>query len=193
MIVQPSPKLAIANTSAPMTDCTGPGRSPDTTVQWIRPTASTRNITVSTPVTTVITICIRMIRSNPMTPPKIVRTTTMARAITLVRVPPPQPRWSDTVAIASVARITSTVSQPTLTSQAMAVTRLLPRTPNAARLNTIVGADPRFPATPTASACQNERPKSSTNDPYDRPSTETFAANQGQNRSRGLPLRSAPE
>jgi hypothetical protein len=90
MIVQPSPKLAIAKTSAPITSCTGPAGTPDTTAQWIRPTASTRNITVSTAATTVITSCIRMIRSNPMIPPKIVRATTMTTAITLVSVPPPQ-------------------------------------------------------------------------------------------------------
>src|SRR5262249_30583269 len=90
----------------------------------------------------------------------------------------------------------------------MNVASRLPRTPNAARLSTIVGADPRFPATamnphrtddstipatPTTSACQNEIPKSRTNAPYDNASTDTFAANHGQNKSRGLPLRSAPE
>jgi tetratricopeptide (TPR) repeat protein len=72
----------------------------------------------------------------------------------------------------------------------------------------MVGADPRLPATatkphnaddntipamPTTNACQKEIPKSSTNDPYDKPSTVTFAANQGQNRSRGPPFRSVPE
>ena len=92
MIVQPSPKLAIVNTSAPMTFCTGPAGSPDTAAQWIRPAASTRNITVSTAVTSVIATCMRMIRLNPMTPPKIVSATTMTRAITLVDVPPPHPR-----------------------------------------------------------------------------------------------------
>ncbi len=49
-------------------------------------------VTVSTAVTTVITVCIRMIRSNPITPPKMVRATTTTSAITLVTVPPPQPR-----------------------------------------------------------------------------------------------------
>ena len=70
----------------------------------------------------------------------------------------------------------------------------------------MVGAEPRLPATamnpqsrketmipisPSAMACQNETPKSSTNAPYPRPRTEMLAANQGQNRSRGRPLRSA--
>ncbi len=62
----------------------------------------------------------------------------------------------------------------------MTVGSLLPRTPNGALLSTIVGADPRLPAiatnpqstnemmipaTLTQSACQNEIPNPSTNDP----------------------------
>jgi hypothetical protein len=57
---------------------------------------------------------------------------------------------------------------------------LLPRTPNAARLSTIVGADPRLPASatspqsrnenttpisPAITACQNEIPNPSANAP----------------------------
>ena len=72
------------------------------------------------------------------------------------------------------------VSQPTVSSQEMTVGSLLPRTPNAARLSTIVGADPRLPAiamnphsrnemtipaTPTTTACQNEIPNASRNAP----------------------------
>ncbi len=64
----------------------------------------------------------------------------------------------------------------------------------------MVGADPRLPAiamsphrandttmpmTATTVACQSEIPKPSRKDPYDIPNTETLAANQGQNRSRG--------
>jgi hypothetical protein len=62
---------------------------------------------------------------------------------------------------------------PTVSSQEIAGGSRLPRTPKAARLNTIVGADPRLPASamkpqsrnekmmptvPTARACQNEIP-----------------------------------
>src|SRR5690606_16641201 len=80
-----------------------------------------------------------------------------------------------------------------------------PCTPNAARESTIVGADPRLPAIAisphsanettmpmieTMVACQNDTPNPSTNEPYDRPNTDTFAANHGQNRSRGFAVRS---
>ncbi len=69
----------------------------------------------------------------------------------------------------------------------------------------MVGAEPRFPAIAirpqsrndttmpmidTIVACQNEMPKPSTNDPYDMPNTDTFAANHGQKRSRGFAVRS---
>ena len=138
------------------------------------------NTTVNTPVTMVIQVCIRMIRSKPITPPKMVSATTMISATTLVPSPPPQPRRWKTVAVASVARMTSTVSQPTVSSQEITVGSLLPLTPKAARLSTMVGAEPRLPATamnpharndstipttPTMRACQNEMPKPSTNAP----------------------------
>src|SRR5580700_6639684 len=103
---------------------------------------SAMNTTVATPVTMVIRVCIRMIRSKPITPPKMVSATTMISAMTLVPLPPPQPSWWNTVAVASVARMTSTVSQPTVSSQEITVGSLLPLTPNAARLSTIVGAEP---------------------------------------------------
>ena len=141
---------------------------------------SAMNTTVATPVTMVITVCRRMIRSKPITPPKMVSPTTMISATTLVPLPPPQPSCLNTVAVASVARMTRTVSQPTVNTQEIAAGSLLPLTPNAARLSTIVGAEPRFPATemnpqarndstiptaPTITACQNEMPKPSTNAP----------------------------
>ena len=78
------------------------------------------------------------------------------------------------MAVARVARMISTVSQPTVSSHEITEGSLLPRTPKAARPSTIVGADPRLPATamnphsrnetmmpisPTTSACQNEMPK----------------------------------
>ena len=136
--------------------------------------------TVSTAVTIVITDCIRMIRSKPITPPKMVSATTTISAMTFVTVPPPQPRRSKTVAVASVARMTSTVSQPTVSSQEITDGSLLPLTPNAARPSTMVGAEPRLPATAmnphsrndtmmptmlTTTACQNEIPNPSTNAP----------------------------
>jgi len=97
-----------------------------------------------------------------------------------VPVSPGQPRCAKAVAIASVARIMRVVSQPTLSSHEITVGSLLPRTPNAALLTTVVGADPRLPAmamnphsrneiiipaTLTQSACQNEIPKPRVNDP----------------------------
>ena len=79
-----------------------------------------------------------------------------------------------------MARIVSTVSQPTVSSQEIAAGSRLPRTPNAARESTIVGAEPRLPAsatnpqsrnentmptTPATTACQNEMPNPSANAP----------------------------
>ena len=130
--------------------------------------------------TIVMTVCIRMMTSNPRTPPAMVSAATTMSAMTFVPVPPPQPSRSRMVAVASVARIVSTVSQPTVSTHEISEGNLLPRTPNAARLSTIVGAEPRLPATamkpqsrnettmpirPAASACQNEMPKPSANAP----------------------------
>ena len=135
---------------------------------------------MSTPVTIVITVCMRMITVKPSTPPPTTSAATTSRAASLVPVPPPQPSRSKTVAVARVARIVSAVSQPTVSSQEIAVGSLLPRTPNAARESTIVGAEPRLPAsattpqsrnekmmpiTPAITACQNEIPKPRVNAP----------------------------
>src|SRR5262252_3239676 len=168
------------NTRAPISAWPLPLGIADTVLQWILPTTRMMNPTVSTAVTIVITDCIRMIRSKPITPPKMVSATTTISAMILVAVPPPQPRRSNTVAVASVARMTSTVSQPTVSSQEITDGSLLPLTPNAARPSTMVGAEPRLPATAmnphsrndtmmptrlTATACQNEIPNPSTNAP----------------------------
>src|SRR3954453_22573933 len=93
-----------------------------------------------------MTVCIRMIRSKPRMPPPTTRAATTSRATTLVAVPPPQPSWVKTVEVASVASETSTVSQPTVSTQDSAAGTRLPTTPNAARLRTSVGAEPRLPA-----------------------------------------------
>ncbi len=152
----------------------------DTVCQWILSATSAMNTMVRMPVTQVITDCIRMIRSKPITPPATVSALTTISAMTLTPVPPPQPSRVNTVAVASVARMISTVSQPTVSSQEMSEGSLFPRTPYAARLSTMVGAEPRLPATamnpqsrneptipitPSATACQNETPKPSTNAP----------------------------
>src|SRR6266849_5424660 len=166
----------MVNTSAPMMAWAEPLWMADTVCQWILSATSAMNTTV----TMVIQVCIRMIRSKPITPPKMVSATTMISATAFVPLPPPQPRRWKTVAVASVAKMTSTVSQPTVSSQEITVGSLLPLTPKAARLSTMVGAEPRLPATamnpqarkdstipatPTTSACQNEMPKPSSNDP----------------------------
>ena len=95
-------------------------------------------------------------------------------------VPPLQPSWVNTVDVASVASETSTVSQPTVRIQDSTEGTRLPLTPNAARLSTSVGADPRLPAMatspqsrnettmptiPATTACQNEMPKPKRNEP----------------------------
>src|SRR5580700_2917050 len=151
-----------------------------TACQWILSATRPMKTTVSTAVTMVITDCIRMIRSKPITPPATVSAATTISATTSVPVPPPTPSRVNTVAVASVARMISTVSQPTVSTQEITEGSLLPRTPNAARPSTMVGGDPRLPATtmnphsnnettipisPTTTACQNEMPNPSTNEP----------------------------
>ena len=110
----------------------------------------------------------------------MVSATTTISAMTFVTLPPPQPSRSNTVAVARVARMTRMVSQPTVSTQEITDGSLLPLTPNAARPSTMVGAEPRLPATAmnphsrkdtmmpirlTTTACQNEIPKPSTNAP----------------------------
>src|SRR3984957_19140715 len=133
--------------------------------------------TVSTPVTTVMIVCSRMIVSNPSAALPTISTVMTRKAMTLVTSPELQPSRLNTVAVASVASTVSTISQPTLRIHETAAGSLLPCTPNAARDSTSVGADPRLPATamnptsrnettmpmnPATQACQNEIPKPST-------------------------------
>lgn len=115
-----------------------------------------------------------------MTPPTTVSAATTMRAAALVPVPPPQPRAPKTVAVAIVASAVRTVSQPTVSIQETTAGSRLPRTPYAARLSTMVGAEPRLPATatkphsrndttmpsaPAARACRKEMPKPNANAP----------------------------
>src|SRR5919202_5370613 len=154
----------------------------------------------------VSTVCSRMMTSNPRTPASTITAATTRNATILTALPLPAPSRSNTVAVASVASAVSAVSQPTSSRYDTAAGSPLPCTPNAARDTTIVGADAVLPesatkptsrnekAMPTTAAttpCQNDTPKPSTNEPYEIPSTDTFAANHGQKRSRGRPLRSA--
>ena len=132
------------------------------------------------PVMTVMIVCSRMIVANPSTPPPTISAAMTRNAITLVTSPPPQPSRWNTVAVASVARAVSTISQPTHRIQDTIEGSLFPRTPNAARDRISVGAEPRLPAMamnphsrkdttmpirPATAACQNEMPKPSTNAP----------------------------
>src|SRR4051794_1107735 len=166
--------------SAPMNTAVEPDGAEVTADQSISLATSTRYTTVSTPVTTVIHVCMRMIRWKPRMPPATTSAATTSSATTLVAVPPPQPSWVNTVAVASVASETSTVSQPTVSTQESTAGTRLPFTPNAARLSTRVGAEPRLPAiatnpqsrkdttmptTPATTACQNEMPKPRRNEP----------------------------
>lgn len=109
---------------------------------------------------------------------------------------------------ASTAVVVSEISQPNVAIQLNAAGTLAPSTPNMARVSTMVGALPRLPAmemmptsrnettTPMmvmAVACQNEMPKPSAHAPYDMANMEMLAANQGQNRLAGVPLRSSSD
>ena len=101
-------------------------------------------------------------------------------AITFTPVPPPQPMRVNTVDVASTATTLSDVSQPTQSNHEIAEGSRFPLMPYAARLSTIVGAEPFFPAvaitpqsqklkrTPTSPitiACQKEIPNPSTHEP----------------------------
>ena len=131
---------------------------------------------VSAPVTRVMTVCNRMIRSKPTTPATTISPAMITSATSLVTVPPAKPSSVSTVDVASTAREASTVSQPSVSSHDKADGSRLPLTPNAARLSTMVGAEPRLPAsetmpqsvndttmpiTPTVTAWAKEMPKSS--------------------------------
>ena len=132
---------------------------------------------MSTPVTTVMIACSRMIVSNPSAALPTISTVMTRNAMTLVTSPELQPSRWNTVAVASVASTVSTISQPTFRIQETSAGSLFPWTPNAARDSTSVGAEPRLPATamnptsrnettipitPATQACQNEIPKPST-------------------------------
>ena len=135
-------------------------------------------MTVKIPVTTVMTVCSRMIVSKPSAALPTISTVMTRKAITLVTSPELQPSWWNTVAVASVASTVSTISQPTLqypghqrgqlvalhaerargTARASARTRACPATatnPTSRKLTTI-------PISPATHACQNEMPKPST-------------------------------
>ena len=94
--------------------------------------------------------------------------------------PPPQPSRSKHGGGREHGQEVSTVSQPTVSTQESRDGSRLPRTPNAARLSTMVGAEPRLPAratkpqsrnemtmptTPATTAWANETPKPSRNEP----------------------------
>src|SRR5690348_17098519 len=170
----------MTNTSAPMNACVEPAGIALTVDQEMVSADRITYTTVSAAVRTVIQVCSRMMNSKPSTPAMIVTPATTTIATILVPVPPPQPSRSSTVAVARVARMTSTVSQPTVSSQDSTLGSRLPRTPKAARDSTMVGAEPRLPAsatqpqsandtitptTPAITPCQNDTPNPSTKAP----------------------------
>ena len=136
---------------------------------------------VSTIVAMVIQVCSRMITSKPRTPAADDqgRGDEEAEHLGGVAAAPAELLEHGGGAPATPAS-TSTVSQPTSSTQERNVGSALPCTPNAARLSTIVGADPRLPASATTPhsandrtipttaaivACQNETPKPTMNEP----------------------------
>src|SRR5882757_11484607 len=127
-----------------------------------------------------MTICSRMIRVKPTTPASTISPATTTSAMSLAEVPPCQPRRVSTLEVASTASAVSTVSQPTVSSQDSTEGNRLPEIPKIALDSTMVGAEPRLPASemiphsrndstiptqPTNTACQNEMPKPSRNEP----------------------------
>src|SRR5476651_292060 len=129
---------------------------------------------------TVIQTCRRMMTVKPRTPAPTMSAATTMSAMIFGAGPDPTPSLVKTVEVANTASAVSAVSQPTVSTQEITAGSRFPRTPNIARLSTMVGADPRLPAsemtphnrkdtaTPTIAtivACQNEIPNPRTNDP----------------------------
>jgi hypothetical protein len=77
------------------------------------PAVSSTYPTVKTVSATVRKVCSRMITLKPKMPEKTTTPATTRKAMILVASPPPQPNLAKTVAVASVASETRTVSQPT--------------------------------------------------------------------------------
>src|SRR5438270_5819175 len=163
-----------------MKACAEPPGADVTAPQLMWPRVSATYPTVRTASAIVRISCTRMITLKPKTPENTTTAAMTMNATIFVPSPPPQPRRSNTVAVASVASDTSTVSQPTRRMYESAAGILPPCTPYAARLSTIVGADPRLPARdtnptstnerivparPATVACQNDTPKPRKNDP----------------------------
>ncbi|HSZ41387.1 MAG TPA: hypothetical protein VK817_15640 [Trebonia sp.] len=167
----------ITRTTAPRNAWADPACNDDTADHLMCDVTRAKYMIVSTPVTTVMMACSRMITSNPSAALPTISTVITQNAITFVTSPEFHPSRANTVAVASVARTVSTTSHPTLRIHATIVGRKFPRTPKAARDSTSVGADPRLPASemnatsrndttipisPAAHACQNEIPNPST-------------------------------
>src|SRR6478609_3438794 len=175
----PRPNPVIMNTSAPMNAWAVPEGSAVTAAVSMWSRTSSTYPTVRTAVTTVMTVCIRMMRSNPKTPPAMMSAATTTSATTCTPVPPPQPSASTTVAVARVASAVRIVSQPTVSSQDSTAATRLPCTPSAARDSTIVGADPRLPASATIPQSRNENTMpttlATTAWPNDTPKSSTHA------------------
>src|SRR3954451_8749421 len=157
-----------------------PEGAPDTASQSTSSSVSAMKPAVSTNVASVIQRCRRMMTSKPRIPAPTTSTAVTTNPRTLTPLPLPQPSSSNTVAVPSEASETSTVSQPTSSTQDRNVGSALPVTPNAARLSTIVGAEPRLPASATtpqsandstmpmtaaAVACQKATPNPTMNEP----------------------------
>ena len=135
---------------------------------------------VRTMVASVIQVCSRMMTSKPRMPAATTSAAVTTKPSTFVASPPPQPSSPNTVAVPREASDTRTVSQPTSSTQERNVGSALPFTPNGARLSTMVGAEPRLPASATTPqsandrtmpttaaivACQNDTPKPTMNEP----------------------------
>ncbi len=119
----------MTNTSAPMVDWNDPECTWLTMCHWTCLNVKAMKTMVSTPVKTVMTACMRMIRSKPITPPPVMRAATTNMATTLVASPPFHPSRVKTVDVARTAMTVRAVSQPTHRSHEIPDGRRLPRTP----------------------------------------------------------------
>src|SRR5690349_20281650 len=98
-----------------------------------------------------------MINSNPITPTATTTAAVINSTISFVAPPAGQPSRPNTVVMARVDSTTSAVSQPTISNQDTKAGSLLPCTPKAARLSTMVGAEPRLPASATSPQAKNDK------------------------------------
>ena len=163
-------------------------------------------VTIIAMLTTVTTLWNRVTSLNPKTPASMTTPTATTKTTTSTAPPLGHPSRAKTVFTASTVVTTMTISHPTRTRYETRVGTALPRTPNAVREMTIVGADARVPARLTRPTRKNDTtipstparavgmkliPKAASKAAIEMLSNEMLEAAHGQKSDRGVPCRSS--